>query len=93
MIDHGEETVQVTKYAHRIYCDKCNKLLDETLNDIKDFTQNRYERKIIMHVPLYDDSRDCKWYEMKKDLCEDCFNKISAEILEVLKPFGFVSSE
>ena len=85
MLKDEEEIVKITRYKHKIYCDECNKLLDEVIEHSDRYYKNRYEKEIFIHIPEIDDGD----YVLKKDLCMECYKKLTNNIINALTSLGF----
>lgn len=75
------KTLIITK--HKIFCDKCNKEL-ATVKEYDDgYFPNNYEHEESVFL------NDKGWLVYRKDLCLDCYKKMSKDLYELLKSFGF----
>jgi len=93
MIKKVEETKKFLK--EQIYCDVCGKLLEEQSCSEKNGILNletymnccleaRYRKPIIVDFPGYHSYKERARYTVEKDLCEDCYNKITEKVTKFL---------
>ena len=82
-----EEKKSITIIKHKIICDICGKELDIIEEEQEGYYYNPYKREVHIN-PFYNG-----YYKYKKDLCDDCYNKIQNNFINILKDFGFESED
>ena len=89
MVESEDEVVKITKRKHKIYCDECGELLDESIEDYDGFYANPFEQEITIFLSKYSNCSAGTRYTMTKDLCPSCYDKVVNSIINVLTPIGF----
>lgn len=80
------ETRSVTIIYHDFYCDDCNKHLGRVQEYDDGYYGNlgEFEQKFYI-------SRG--WYRLRKNLCDDCKDKMISKICATLEEIGFEADE
>lgn len=82
-----EEKRSIKIIKHKITCDICGKELDTIEEEQDGYYYNPYKHEVDIN-PFHSG-----WYSYKKDLCDDCYNKIQNDFINILKNFGFESQD
>lgn len=77
-----KEEVKHENVYHHIYCDKCNKLLEDSLEYDDGYYDNSFKYEQSIRI-------DNTWYTIQCDLCEDCAKLVTRNLIKTLEDFGF----
>lgn len=78
--------IRTTQTTHIITCDKCGKEICRSEEYDDGYWENpaEYEQKMLVNMPGANER-----YKLTADLCRNCAEKKTAEIIEALKSLGF----
>ena len=77
---HESKTVTIT--YHDFYCDDCNKHLGK----VEEYDDGYYQELGDFEMKFFV-SRS--WYRLRKNLCDDCKDKLVSKICTTLEEVGF----
>ena len=83
MEEQSEKVIEVIEKHHTFYCDKCECLLGDTVEDNDCYYDEfgRYERSFVIDGKGY--------YRLRLNLCDECREKMNNEIEQALFKLGF----
>ena len=74
--------VEKTKVTHKFFCDECGCFIDES----EEYEDGWYPCDCCREWKIFIDGR---WYYKKAELCDDCTNKVTNNIINALEKLGF----